>query len=145
MLIIYLYPSGFLPSSPLCPLSLPFFPPTSHLSSSISPHSQAELLESAPAIRAAAIAADKAKLEALERTLGITQPPPSSSSNSPSSSSTPLPGEKRRNADDINLEEIAMKRHKFEDNAYFEESREINDGVRNAVAAGELVSWLGFG
>jgi len=35
-----------------------------------------------------------------------------------------------------------MKKHKFEDNGYFEESREINDGVRNAVAAGKLSSIL---
>lgn len=35
---------------------------------------------------------------------------------------------------------MAQKKHKFDDNAYLEESREINDNVRSAVSAGKL--WL---
>ena len=33
---------------------------------------------------------------------------------------------------------MAQKKHKFDDNAYLEESREINDNVRSAVSAGKL-------
>lgn len=39
---------------------------------------------------------------------------------------------------DLDVEAIARKKHKFDDNAYLEESREINDNVRSAVSAGEL-------
>lgn len=88
---------------------------------------QAELLESAPALRAQAVAAEKAKLEGLERSLGI------SSSEAESSSS----GSKR--LAELDVEEIARKKHKFDDNAYLEESREINDNVRSAVTAGKLL------
>lgn len=87
---------------------------------------QAELLESAPALRAQAVAAEKAKLEGLERSLGIT------SSEAESSSS----GSKR--LADLDVEEVARKKHKFDDNAFLEESREINDNVRSAVSAGLL-------
>jgi hypothetical protein len=38
----------------------------------------------------------------------------------------------------LDLEELAKKKHKFDDNAYLEESREINDNVRSAVSAGKL-------
>jgi hypothetical protein len=100
---------------------------------------QAELLESAPALRAQAVAAEKAKLEGLERSLGIT------SSEAESSSS----GSKR--LADLDVEEVARKKHKFDDNAFLEESREINDNVRSAVSAGKLFStdlwlswWLGL-
>jgi len=89
-------------------------------------NSQAELLESAPALRAQAVAAEKAKLEGLERSLGI------SSSEAESSSS----GSKR--LADLDVEEVARKKHKFNDNAYLEESREINDNVRSAVTAGKF-------
>jgi hypothetical protein len=92
---------------------------------------QAELLESAPALRAAAQANDKARLEALERSLGITQPSSSSSSSTPNEAM-------KRSASDVDLEELAMKKHKFEDNQFFEESREIKDNVRSAVAAGSF-------
>lgn len=87
---------------------------------------QAELLESAPALRAQAVAAEKARLEALERSLGI------SSADAESSTA----GSKR--LADLDIEELAKKKHKFDDNAYLEESREINDNVRSAVTAGKL-------
>jgi hypothetical protein len=35
---------------------------------------------------------------------------------------------------------LAQKKHKFDDNVYLEESREINDNVRSAVSAGKLAS-----
>ena len=40
---------------------------------------------------------------------------------------------------DLDVEEVARKKHKFDDNAFLEESREINDNVRSAVSAGKLV------
>lgn len=85
---------------------------------------QAELLESEPALRAQAQAAEKAKLEALERKLGI---------NAAESSED---GSKRK-IEDVDLAELARKKHKFEDNKFLEESREINDNVRSAVSAGK--------
>jgi hypothetical protein len=67
----------------------------------------------------------RAKLEALERQLGID---PSTSGGAGSSSPT------------------AGKKHRFDDTEYLEQSRDIVDGVKNAVAAGEImraaVLWL---
>jgi len=40
---------------------------------------------------------------------------------------------------DLDVEEVARKKHKFDDNAFLEESREINDNVRSAVSAGKLL------
>lgn len=102
--------------------------------------------------------ADKAKLEVLERQLGITSSKesklpssaaagPSSSSASSSSSSlsppaeaskAPEPASQPRHAGqpDPDLVKLAQKRKKFDDDTHFEKSREINDSVRNAVAAG---------
>jgi hypothetical protein len=97
----------------------------------LTPPSQAELLESAPALRAAAKAAEKAKLEALERQLGINAAESASTEAGPSSGS----GSKR--IAEVDLEELAKKKHKFEDSKFLEESREINDNVRSAVSAGE--------
>jgi len=39
---------------------------------------------------------------------------------------------------EVDIEEIARKKHRFDDNKFFEESREIKDNVRSAVAAGLL-------
>jgi hypothetical protein len=39
----------------------------------------------------------------------------------------------------LDVEEVARKKHKFDDNAFLEESREINDNVRSAVSAGKLI------
>jgi hypothetical protein len=103
---------------------------------------QAELLESAPQLRAQAVAAEKAKLEALERTLGISNAddanPTASSSGEGSSSKTASSSAVKRIAE-VDVEEIARKKHRFDDNKFFEESREIKDNVRSAVAAGK--SW----
>ncbi|WVQ64147.1 uncharacterized protein L199_002308 [Kwoniella botswanensis] len=91
---------------------------------------QAELLESAPALRAKLQAEEKSKLEALERKLGISQP------------DSPEDGEasgSKRKVDDVNLEELAAKKYKFEDNKFLEESREINESVRNAVSKAMLL------
>lgn len=90
------------------------------------------MLESAPALRAQAVAAEKAKLEALERTLGVTKP----SDEDQGEGSSKTTASKR--LAEVDIEEIAKKRYKFNDNQFFEESREIKDNVRSAVAAGEL-------
>ena len=86
---------------------------------------QAEILESAPAMRAAAQAADKAKLEAIERQLGI------SSKEGESSSAA------AKRAAEVDLTEVAAKKYRFEDAEFLEQSREINDSVRSAVSAGK--------
>lgn len=84
------------------------------------------MLESAPALRAQAAAEEKAKLEALERTLGI-------------SDADAGPSGKR--AAEVDVGELARKKHRFEDTEFLEESREIKDNVRSAVAAGECGFW----
>lgn len=38
----------------------------------------------------------------------------------------------------MDLEELARKKHKFDDDKFLEESREIKEGVRNAVGAALL-------
>ncbi|KAH8090879.1 telomere stability and silencing-domain-containing protein [Filobasidium floriforme] len=94
----------------------------------------AELVESSEKSSAAELAANKAKLQALERQLGISTSSASSSSN-PSAAGSSKPTNEETDAE---LVRIAQKRKKFDDNAFFETSREINDGVRSAVAAGLL-------
>ncbi|WVO18256.1 hypothetical protein L204_105966 [Cryptococcus depauperatus] len=87
---------------------------------------QAELLESESSLRAQALAADKAKLETLERQLGI---------NASESS-----GEgRKRNLGEVDLGELARKKHKFDDHEFLEESREINENVRSAVSKSLLL------
>ncbi|ORX38942.1 telomere stability and silencing-domain-containing protein [Kockovaella imperatae] len=106
---------------------------------------QAELLESLPALRAAAQAADKAKLEALERALGISSDQTSDLLSLPedetrgerSSTGAVRAATGSKRIAEVDLEELAMKKHKFDDNEFLEQSREIKDNVRNAVAAGE--------
>ncbi|WVF65741.1 hypothetical protein IAT40_000473 [Kwoniella sp. CBS 6097] len=99
---------------------------------------QAELLESEATLKAQQQATNKAKLEALERKLGITPSEASSSSSSglrrspEDKNGDPDEGGKRR-VEDVDLEELARKRYKFEDNKFLEESREINENVRSAV------------
>ena len=80
----------------------------------------AEYIENEPARKKAAAEAQKAKLEALERQLGIDP-----TATPGSSSSTGLPPK------------VAGKKHRFDDTAYLEQSRDIVDGVKNAVAAGK--------
>jgi len=81
----------------------------------------AEYLEGEPARKRAAAEAQKAKLEALERKLGIT---PSGSGEASGSGSAPEP--------------LAGKKHRFDDTEYLEQSREIVDSVKSAVTAGLL-------
>jgi len=73
-----------------------------------------EYMESAPARKKAASEAQRAKLEALEKKLGID------SNAGPSS------------------EPVAGKKHRFDDTEYLEQSKDLVDGVKNAVAAGLL-------
>ncbi|KAK8843466.1 hypothetical protein IAR55_007123 [Kwoniella newhampshirensis] len=93
---------------------------------------QADLLESEPALRAQAQAAEKSKLEALERKLGITPADSLGGDNNGEGSS-------KRRVEDVDLEELARKKHKFEDNKFLEESREINENVRAAVSKALLL------
>ncbi|PIL29889.1 hypothetical protein GSI_08098 [Ganoderma sinense ZZ0214-1] len=73
----------------------------------------AEYIETEPLRKKAQQDAQKAKLEALERKLGISADGPSSSP-------------------------IAGKKHRLEDNEYIEQSREIVDNVKSAVSAGMI-------
>jgi hypothetical protein len=68
-------------------------------------------------MQAKAKAEERAKLEALERKLGV-------SSNG--------------DVGEVDVEELARKKHKFDDNKFLEESREIKDNVRSAVSAALL-------
>jgi hypothetical protein len=83
----------------------------------------AQYLENEPARQKAEKEAQRAKLEALERRLGIT--PASASTSGASSSSSPP-------------EQLAGKKHRFDDTEYLEQSKEIVDNVKSAVAAGLL-------
>jgi len=76
-----------------------------------------EYIENEGARKKAEKEAERAKLEELERQLGIDP-----SSSSPGSSSAPAAG----------------KKHRFDDIEYLEQSRDIVDGVKNAVATGLL-------
>lgn len=71
----------------------------------------AEYIESEPLRKKAQQEAQRAKLEALERKLGISADGPSS-------------------------DPVAGKKHRLEDNEYIEQSREIVDNVKSAVSAG---------
>jgi len=79
----------------------------------------AEYLESEPLRKKAAAEAQKAKLEALERQLGIV-PGQASASRTQDG---PV---------------VAGKKHRFDDTEYLEQSKDIVDGVKSAVAAGLL-------
>lgn len=89
----------------------------------------AEYLEAEPARKRAAAEAQKAKLEALEKKLGLT-PSSSSAADEESRAST------SKNDGGV-PEPLAGKKHRFDDTEYLEQSREIVDGVKNAVTAGE--------
>ncbi|KAI9512966.1 telomere stability and silencing-domain-containing protein [Russula earlei] len=80
----------------------------------------AEYLEQEPARKKATVEAQRAKLEALERKLGIDGDagPGSSSSADPT--------------------QVAGRKHRFDDNEYLEQSRELVDNVKTAVTAGLL-------
>ena len=88
----------------------------------------AEYLESEPERAAAKAEAQKAKLQALERKLGLE---PSGGEPSASGSGS---GSKRA-ATDADAAP-APKKKRFDDTEYLEQTRELTDGVRSAVAAG---------
>ena len=83
-------------------------------------HRLAEYIENGPARKKAQQEAQRAKLEALERKLGIT---PSADGTTASVSTS---------------EPVAGKKHRLEDTEYIEQSREIVDNVKSAVMAGML-------
>ncbi|KAH9958582.1 telomere stability and silencing-domain-containing protein [Russula dissimulans] len=79
----------------------------------------AEYLEQEPARKKAAAEAQLAKLEALERQLGIDGAAgPSSSGGDPA--------------------QVAGRKHRFDDTEYLEQSRELMDNVKSAVTAGTV-------
>ncbi|KAG7451025.1 uncharacterized protein BT62DRAFT_1071627 [Guyanagaster necrorhizus] len=84
----------------------------------------AEYLGAEPERAAAKAEAQKAKLEALERKLGIEPRKGSSSGTSTPGQSEPTP--------------LAGKKHRFDDTEYLEQSKELVDGVKNAVSAALL-------
>jgi hypothetical protein len=75
---------------------------------------QADRIENWDEMQAKAKAEERAKLEALERKLGVSSD---------------------GDVDKVDVEELARKKHKFDDNKFLEESREIKDSVRSAVGA----------
>jgi hypothetical protein len=96
----------------------------------------AEYLEGEPARKRAAADAQKAKLDALEKKLGIA----------PSTSAATGDEEPRASTSKLNdgvaPEPLAGKKHRFDDTEYLEQSREIVDGVKSAVTAGEHVIFI---
>lgn len=80
-------------------------------------HRLAEYLEQEPARKKAAADAQRTKLEALERRLGIDK------DAGPSSGGDSAP--------------ITGKKHRFDDTEYLEQSRELVDNVKSAVTAGQ--------
>lgn len=107
----------------------------------------AEYVESKEKSQKTTLESQKAKLAALEKQLGIqTSSSTAAGLGAASSSSATEAGPSQisaaststpsASAADVDVTKIAQKRHRFEDNGYFETSREINDGVRSAVTAG---------
>lgn len=85
----------------------------------------AEYLESSANRDKTALAEAKERLAAIERELGFA---PGSNGD----------GNAEAGPSNEDLAAVARKRHRFDDHEYLEESREINDTVRNAVTAGLL-------
>jgi hypothetical protein len=80
----------------------------------------AEYLEHEPARKKAAAEAQRAKLEALERKLGIDAGGGAGSSS---------------NGDPT---QVVGRKHRFDDNEYLEQSRDLVDNVKSAVTAGQF-------
>jgi hypothetical protein len=80
----------------------------------------AEYLEQEPARKKAAAEAQRAKLEALERKLGIDAGGGAGSSS---------------NGDPT---QVVGRKHRFDDNEYLEQSRDLVDNVKSAVTAGQF-------
>lgn len=85
-------------------------------------------MEEEPLRKKAAQDLTKAKLEAVERSLGISSDPSSSSTVGPSGS-----GKGKE------PEEIVGKKRRFEDTKYLEQSETIVENVKSAVVAG---AWI---
>jgi len=79
----------------------------------------AEYLESEPQRLAAKAEAQRTKLEALEKRLGIE------------------PGQPRKPGE-ASVEVLAGKKHRFDDTEYLEQSRDLVDNVKSAVSVGLL-------
>lgn len=79
---------------------------------------QADLIEELPELKAKAKAEEQARLETIERRLGL---------NSGDGSLA-----------EVDVAEIARKKIKFDDDKFLEETREIKDSVRSAVGAALL-------
>ncbi|KAJ2926930.1 hypothetical protein H1R20_g10175, partial [Candolleomyces eurysporus] len=88
----------------------------------------AEYLESEPERKAARAEAQKAKLEALEKKLGITPQNGKGEGSSQASTST----------DAVVDHVLAGKKHKFDDNEYIEQTKELSENVKSAVSAAFL-------
>jgi len=84
-----------------------------------------EYLESEPERLQAKADAQKAKLEALERKLGIEPP---------SKTGAPEAGPSRASGSAEDAPVLAGKKHRFDDTEYLEQSRELVDGVKSAVS-----------
>jgi len=94
----------------------------------------AEYLESEPERLAAKAEAQKAKLEALERKLGIEPSATAGSSKAPAIGS----GEPSHLGSVDATPVLAGKKHRFDDNEYLEQSRELTENVKSAVSAALL-------
>ena len=89
----------------------------------------AEYLESEPERKAARAEAQKAKLEALEKKLGIT---PQNGNGEGSS------GQPSSSTDAVVDHVLAGKKHKFDDHEYIEQTKELSENVKSAVSAAFL-------
>lgn len=106
----------------------------------------AEYVESKEKAEKSILEARKAKLQTLERQLGIQSSSSGaagigSSAGEPSDSTiSPAPAASIPKAPatsaEVDVSKVAQKRHRFDDNQYFDTSREINESVRSAVTAG---------
>jgi hypothetical protein len=91
-----------------------------------------EYLESEPERLKAKADAQKAKLEALERKLGIEPP---------SKTDAPVAGPSKTTPTGEDPPVLAGRKHRFDDTEYLEQSRDLVDGVKSAVSAG-MMSYL---
>lgn len=88
-----------------------------------------EYLESEPERLKAKADAQKAKLEALERKLGIEPP---------SKTGAPVAGPSKTTGTGEDPPVLAGRKHRFDDTEYLEQSRDLVDGVKSAVSAALL-------
>jgi len=88
-----------------------------------------EYLESEPERLKAKADAQKAKLEALERKLGIEPP---------SKTGAPVAGPSKASGSGEDPPVLAGRKHRFDDTEYLEQSRDLVDGVKSAVSSALL-------